>query len=191
MEDNSVQFNCSVMSDSLQAHGLQHPRPPYHHQLPEFTQTHVQWVSDTIQPSHPLSSPSPPAFTVSSIRVFSSESVLCLRWPKYWSFSYCDGFCHTLTWIGHRHICGPSILNLPPPPPHPIPLGCHRDPALGCPVSYIKFKLAIYFIYGNIYVTTLFSQIIPLSFSHWVQKSALYSSVSFAALHVGSSVPSF
>ena len=49
------------MSNSLQPHELQHARLPVHYQLPEFTQTHVHWVSDAIQPSHPLSSPSPPA----------------------------------------------------------------------------------------------------------------------------------
>ena len=61
---------------------------PVHLQLLEFTQTHVHWVSDAIQPSHPLSSPSPPTFNLSSIRVFSNESVLHIRWPKYWSFSF-------------------------------------------------------------------------------------------------------
>ena len=64
------------------------PGFPVHHQLLELTQTHVQWVSDAIQPSHPLSSPSPPPFIFPSIRVFSSESVLHIRWPKYWSFSF-------------------------------------------------------------------------------------------------------
>ena len=64
------------------------PGLPVHHQLPEFTQTDVHRVGDAIQPSHPLSSllllpPIPP-----SIRVFSSESALCIRWPKYWSFSF-------------------------------------------------------------------------------------------------------
>ena len=82
-----LQFSCSVMSDSLQpmdcSTGL-----PVHHQLPEFTQTHVHWLGDAIQPSHPLSSPSPPAFNLSSTRVFSNESVLHIRWPKYWSFSF-------------------------------------------------------------------------------------------------------
>ena len=57
-----------------------------HHQLREFTQTHVHCVSDAIQPS--LLSPSPPALKVPSIRVFSSESALCISWPKDWSFSF-------------------------------------------------------------------------------------------------------
>ena len=61
----SVQFSCSVMSDSLQPHELQHARPLVHHQLPEFTQTHVHQVGDAIQPSHPPSSPSPPAVNLS------------------------------------------------------------------------------------------------------------------------------
>ena len=64
------------------------PGLPVHHQLPESTQTHVHPVIDAIQPSHPLSSPPPPAFNPSSIRVFSNESVLRVRWPKYWSFSF-------------------------------------------------------------------------------------------------------
>ena len=64
------------------------PGLPVHHQLPELTQTHVHRVSDAIQPSHPLSSPSPPAPIPPSIRVFSNESALPVRWPKYWSFSF-------------------------------------------------------------------------------------------------------
>ena len=64
------------------------PGLPVHHQLPEFTQTHVHRISDAIQPSHPLSSPSPPTFIFPSIRVFCSESVLHIRWPKYWRFSF-------------------------------------------------------------------------------------------------------
>ena len=76
------------MSDSLRPHESQHPGLPVHHQLPEFTQTHVHRVSDAIQPSHPLPPllllpPIPP-----SIRVFSNESTLRMRWPKYWSFSF-------------------------------------------------------------------------------------------------------
>ena len=58
-----------------------------HHQLPEFTQTYIHPVDDAIQPSHPLSSPSPPTFNFTNIRVFWNESLLCIMWPKYWSFS--------------------------------------------------------------------------------------------------------
>ena len=79
---SSVQFSRSVVSDSLRPHELQHAR------LPEFTQTHAHRVSDAIQPSHPLSSPPPPAPIPPSIRVFSNESTLCMRWSKYWSFSF-------------------------------------------------------------------------------------------------------
>ena len=64
------------------------PGLPLHHHLPEFTQTHVHRVGDAIQPSHPLSSPFPAAPNPSSIRVFSNESTLHMRWPKYWSFSF-------------------------------------------------------------------------------------------------------
>ena len=64
------------------------PGFPVYHQLLELTQTHVHQVSDAIQPSHPLPSSSPPAPKPSSIRVFSTESTLCIRWPKYCSFSF-------------------------------------------------------------------------------------------------------
>ena len=64
------------------------PGLPVHHQLPEFTQTHVHRVGDAIQPSHPLSSPLLLPSVPHSIRVFSNESALCMRWPKYWSFSF-------------------------------------------------------------------------------------------------------
>ena len=64
------------------------PGLPVRHQLLEFTQIHVYRVSDAIQPSHPRLSPSSPAPNPSSIRVFSSESTLRMRWPKYWSFSF-------------------------------------------------------------------------------------------------------
>ena len=61
LESPSVQFSHSFVSDSLQPHEVQHARPPCPSLTPEFTQTHVHWVGDAIQPSHPLSSPSPPA----------------------------------------------------------------------------------------------------------------------------------
>ena len=76
------------MSDSLQAHELQHARPPVHHQLLEFTQTHVHWFSDAIQPSNPLSSHSPPALNLSQHQGLFNESPFRISWPKYWSFSF-------------------------------------------------------------------------------------------------------
>ena len=82
----SVQFSLSVVSNSLQPHGLQHF--PVHHQLLELTQTHVYRVGDAINHvilCHPLLLP-PSIFP--RIMVFSNESFLCIRWPKYWSFSF-------------------------------------------------------------------------------------------------------
>ena len=64
------------------------PGLPVHHQLLELAQTHVLWVSDAIQPSHPLLSPFLPPSILPSIRVFSNGSGLHIRWPKYWSFSF-------------------------------------------------------------------------------------------------------
>ena len=76
------------MSDSLRPHESQHTRSPVHHQLPEFTQSHVHQIGDAS--SHLilcrpllLLPPIPP-----SNRVFSNESTLRMRWPKYWSFSF-------------------------------------------------------------------------------------------------------
>ena len=63
------------------------PGFPVHHQLLELAQTHVHWVSDAIQPSHPLSSPSPPTFNLSQHQGLSNESILWIRWPKFWGFS--------------------------------------------------------------------------------------------------------
>ena len=87
---SSVQFSLSVLSDSLQRHESQHARPPCLSPSPQSTQTHVHRVGDAIQPSHPLSSPSPPAPNPyqHQSQLFSSESTLRERWPKYWSFSF-------------------------------------------------------------------------------------------------------
>ena len=86
----SVQFSSVTQLCSTLCDPMDYSRPgfPVHHRPLEFTQTHVHRVGDAIQPSHPLSSPSPPAFNLSSIRVFSNESVLLIRWPKYWSFNF-------------------------------------------------------------------------------------------------------
>ena len=74
-----VQLFATAWTAALQASCLQ---------LSEFTQTHVHWIGNAIQSSHPLSSPSPSPSIFPSIRVFSKESPLRIRWPKYWSFSF-------------------------------------------------------------------------------------------------------
>ena len=63
------------------------PGFPVHHKFPELTQTHVHQIGDAVKPSHPLSSPSPPSI-FPSIRIFSNDSVLRIKWPRYWSFSF-------------------------------------------------------------------------------------------------------
>ena len=87
-QEGYVCVSCSVMSNSLHSHGLCTPGFPVHQQLPELAQIHVHRVGDGIKPSHPLPSPSPPAFNLSYHRVFSNESVLHSRCPKHWSFSF-------------------------------------------------------------------------------------------------------
>ena len=76
----SVAQSCPTLCDTM-------PGLPVHHQLLEFTQTQVHRGGDAIQPSYLLLSPSTPASIFPSIRVFSNESALLNRWPKYWSFS--------------------------------------------------------------------------------------------------------
>ena len=84
------QFSSVTQSCLTLCNSMNHSTPglPIHHQHPQSTQTYVHWVSDAIQPSHPWSSISPPASIFPSIRVFSSESVLHIKCPKYWSFSF-------------------------------------------------------------------------------------------------------
>ena len=67
------------------------PSFPVLHHLLELSQTHVHWVGDAIQPSHPLSFPSLPALIFPSIRFFSNKSALCIRRPNYWSFNISIG----------------------------------------------------------------------------------------------------
>ena len=85
---SSVQFSCSIVSDSLRPHGI-----ATHQASLSITNSRsllklMPIESDAIQPSHLLLSPSPPAPIPPSIRVFSNELTLCMRWQKYWSFSF-------------------------------------------------------------------------------------------------------
>ena len=90
MTHQSLQFSSVAQLCPTHCDPMNHSTPglPVHHQRPEFTQTHVHRVSDTIQPSHPLSSPSPPAPNPSQHQSLFNESTLHMRWPKYWSFSF-------------------------------------------------------------------------------------------------------
>ena len=85
LQFSSVTQSCPNLCDPVR---YSTPDLPVHHQLPEPTQTNVHWVGDAIQTSHPLC----PLFLLPSIlpsiRDFSNESALCIRWPKYWSFSF-------------------------------------------------------------------------------------------------------
>ena len=85
---SSVHFSRAVMSNSFRPMNSSTPGLPVHHQLPEFTQTHAHRVGDAIQPSNPLLSPLLLPPIPPSIRVFSNESTLHMRWPKYWSLSF-------------------------------------------------------------------------------------------------------
>ena len=95
----------------MRPHGLQHASLPVHHQLLDFTQTHVHQLGDAIQPSHPLLSPSP-ALNLSPHRVFSNQSALRIRWPKYWSFSispsneYSGLISFRMDWLDHLAVQG-------------------------------------------------------------------------------------
>ena len=81
---SSVAKLCSTLCDSMDCST---PGFPVLHHLPELNQTHVNWIAAAIQPFHPLLPPLLPSI-FPSIRVFSNELALCIRWPKYLSFSF-------------------------------------------------------------------------------------------------------
>ena len=87
--DHIVQFSSVAQSCLTLCDPMDYSTPglPVHHQLLELTQTHVHWVGDAIQPSNSLLSPSPPAFNLSQHQGLF-QSALCIRWPKYCSFSF-------------------------------------------------------------------------------------------------------
>ena len=82
---SSVAQSCPTLCDPMD---YSTPGLPVHHQLPEFTQTHVHWVGDATQPSHPLSSLSPPTFNLSQHQGPIKGVNLCIRGPEYWSFRF-------------------------------------------------------------------------------------------------------
>ena len=116
-------FSRPVMFDSLWPHGLSTPGLPVHHQLLEFTQTHVHWVHDAIQPSHPLSSPSPP-----TLSVFQHQGLL--KWvssshqvAKVWEFQLQH---QSFQWIFSTYFLQDGLVGSPCSPrdsqePYPTP----------------------------------------------------------------------
>ena len=82
---SSIPQSCPTLCDPVDCSP---PGFPVHHQLPQLTQTHVPWVDDAIQQSHPCCPLLLALSIFPSIRFFSSKSALCIRWPKYWSFSF-------------------------------------------------------------------------------------------------------
>ena len=160
---SSVTQSCTTLCDPMD---FSKPGFSVHHQLPELAQTHVHQVDDAIQPSHPLSSPSPPAFNLCQYQsLFFKKKIIYFNW-RLITLQCCGGFCHTLTWISHRCTCVPH------------PSGLSQCTGFECPVSCIKLGLVIYFTYGNIHVSVLFSQIIPPSPSPTESKSLFFTSVS-------------
>ena len=92
---SSVAQSCPAICDPMDCSTLGFL---VHHQLLELVQTHIHRVGDAIQPSHSLLSPSPLLSIFASIQVFSNESILRIRWPKYWSFSF--SFCPSNEYSG-------------------------------------------------------------------------------------------
>ena len=86
---SSVAQSCLILCNPMDCNT---PGFPVHHQLPEPAQTHIHQVSDAIQPSPPLLSPSPPAFSLSQLQGLFTWVSSSIRWPKYWNFSFSFSF---------------------------------------------------------------------------------------------------
>ena len=97
---------------------------------------------------------------------------------------YCSGFCHILTWIGHRCTCVPHPETPLPPSSPSHPSGSSQCTSPEHPVSCIKPELTIYFTYSNIHVSMLFFQIIPPSPSPTESTRLFYTSVSLLLSHI-------
>ena len=82
---SSVTQSCLTLCNTMD---YSTPSLPVHHQLLELANAHVHRVSDAFQPPHPLWSPFPPTFNLSPNQGLFNESVLCIRWPKYWSLNF-------------------------------------------------------------------------------------------------------
>ena len=152
-----------------------------HHQDPEPAKTHVHWVSDAIQPSHPLSSPSPPAFNLSQHQgLFFLSFFLILFY--FLALQYCIGF----TIYQHESTTGIHMFPILNPPPSSLPY----HPIWVSPMHQPQASSIVHQTWTgdlfHIWYYTCFNAILPnhptLSLSHRVQKTVLYISVSFAVV---------
>ena len=107
------------------------PGLPVHQELLEFTQTHVHRVGDAIQPYHALLSPSPPAFSL------SSEPVLCIRCPKYWSFSFSISPSNEHPGLISFRMDWLDLLAVQGTPKSPLQQHSSRTSVLSCSSSFI------------------------------------------------------
>ena len=107
------------------------------------------------------------------------------------TLQYCGGFCHSLTWISHRCTYVPPFRSPQCLPPHPISLGCPRAPTLSVLLhaSNLHWSSVLHVVIYMFQCYSLNSP--PIAFTHIVQKYVLYICVSYAILHIGSSLPSF
>ena len=132
------------------------------------------------------------------LRKLSYCSGVFFKRLNYFIFNFLNWRLITVLWwfLPYIHMNQPWVYMCPHPEPpsqsHPSALS--QCTGFECSVSCIELGLVICFTYGNIHVSMLFSQIIPplvSATSHRIQKSVLYICVSFAVLHIGSSLPSF
>ena len=129
---SSVAQSCPTLCNSMDC---SMPAFPVHHQLPHLAQNHVHHIGDAIQPSHPLSSLLILPSIFPSIRVFSNDSVLCIRWPNYWSFSFSISSSNEYSGLISFRIDWFDLLvvqeSSPTPNGNPLQCSCLENPSDG------------------------------------------------------------
>ena len=174
---SSVTQSCTTLCDPMD---FSKPGFSVHHQLPELAQTHVHQVDDAIQPSHPLSSPSPPAFNLCQYQsLFFKKKLIYFNW-RLITLQCCGGFLPYFDMNQPQvYLCSPSLWVVPV---HWLWVPCFM---------HQTWTGDLFHIWQYTCFSAILSNHPTLSFSHRVQKSVLYICISFAVLHIGSLIPSF